>query len=257
MDLDADLAPAASRLEPRRPRIVEIVGPPGAGKTSLLTALAAQRPDLRPIFGWRAARWIPSFARDAAGLLPLFIEAWWRRRPLARRDMERMVRVQASRRIAERCRRETLVMDQGPIYTLATLRLSRPAHDAGDPLRTWWDRMSERWARLLHTVVVLDAPDAVLLERIRNRSKDHRLKGGVDRDGLNWLASLRRELDRTVERIGTHAALTTLRFETDCQDLPAVADRICAHLDRAPDPSGAAAGRRGRSAPGVAQEGLG
>jgi thymidylate kinase len=141
--------------------------------------------------------------------------------------MERMIRVQSSLRIAARWRARTRVMDQGPVYTLATLKLHRPRSVEDARFEIWWDRMARQWARLLDAVIYLDASDAALLQRIRARSKHHRVKDGPEQQGLEWIASLRAELERTVECLREGSPLRVLRVDTGDRDPAAVVDRVC------------------------------
>ena len=239
--------------ERRISRIVEIVGPPGAGKTSLLSALDAQGLGLRPVYGWRRLRLLPSFARDALDLSPFFLAARRAGQPLARRDLERMVRVQTSRRIAAQWREGIRVMDQGPIYTLGTLHLHRPYVAVSDPFEIWWNRMAQAWASLLDTVILLDAADEILLERISGRSKPHRLKAD-GADGSRSLAALRDTLDRTVESIRVHSELSLLRIDTGRDGLARVVDRVRAELDREPGRGGTRTLQARAAAPAAAAD---
>lgn len=215
----------------RRTRIAEIVGPPGAGKTTLLWALAGRLPELQPIDRWRPFLSYSSIARDAVGLLPFFIERWRSRQPLARRDMERMIRLSVTRRIADGWNDEVVVMDQGPIYTLGRLRLSGCGPDEQGLLGAWWTRAAQEWAARLDAVVYLDAEDDVLLQRITDRKKPHRLLGDVDGDGIEWLARLREALERTVHTFRASSSLTLLRFDTGREALPWIVDRVSPEFD--------------------------
>jgi predicted ATPase len=218
--------------ERRTSHKVEIVGPPGAGKTSLLSALVENRPELLPIHDWRQLRFYPSFAKNAAGLLPFFLFQWMARQPLSRRDMERMIRLHASQRITQRLKDEIVVLDQGPIYTLATLHLSdtRPTDSAS--FEKLWKQVARRWAGVLDTVVFLEAPGDVLLRRILERDKPHFLKSQTAVDKLEWLEVLSATLKRTVETFQEHSGLTVLRFDTSKEELPDILARVQTQLAR-------------------------
>ncbi len=233
-----DLGPAVARRDaaPVRgtPRTIEIVGPPGAGKTSLLSLLAARRPGLRAVGHWRRLEFLPDFVRESVAILPLCAAQCRARRPLGRRDLERLVRLQASRRIAARWRRQgdLVVMDQGPVYTLATLRPGACGPGADGRLEAWWDRTAREWAGLLDLVIVLEADDGILLQRIFGRDKPHRLKSIVEADRLDWLTALRQSLERTVDRFGGPGGVAVIRFDTGREDLSRIADRVGAEIDR-------------------------
>ena len=230
-----DLVPALNRSSrgARGPiaRTVEVVGPPGAGKTSLVALLAERRPELRVVDHWRRLSFLPSLTRDAVGLLPLFLGQWREGQALPRRDMERMIRLRASRRIAAGWKSEGVLMDQGPVYTLANLRLSRSGPARGERLETWWRRTAREWACVLDTVIYLEASDDVLLRRVGERSKPHRLQWYTNTDGLNWLATLRGSLERTVDELRVSSDLSVLHFDTSSGDLARIADRVVAELE--------------------------
>jgi deoxyadenosine/deoxycytidine kinase len=213
---------------------VEIVGPPGAGKTSLLSVLVESQPELEPIHEWRQLRFYPSFASNAIGLLPFFLFQWMARQPLSRRDMERMIRLHASRTITENLEDEIVVLDQGPIYTLATLHLSASRPTNSSSFENRWKQVAQRWAGLLDTVVFLEAPGDVLLQRILDRSKPHFLKSQTGVDKLEWLNVLSATLKRTVDIFQEHSGLTVLRFDTSKEQLPDILARVQKELARPP-----------------------
>ena len=190
--------------ERRTSHKVEIVGPPGAGKTSLLSALVESQPELEPIHEWRQLRFYPSFASNAFGLLPFFLFQWMARQPISRRDMERMIRLRASRKITQNLNDEIVVLDQGPVYTLATLHLSDSRPIDSSSFENWWEQIAQLWAEVLDTVVFLEAPGDVLLQRILDRNKPHflksqTLKSQTEVDKLEWLEVLSATLKRTVD----------------------------------------------------------
>jgi hypothetical protein len=235
MDLGQAVARRVATPARGAARTVEIVGPPGAGKSTLLAALAARRPDLRVIGRWRRAEFLPDFLLGSVAILPIGAARCLALRPLGRRDLERLVRLRAARRIAARWRRqgEVVVMDQGPVYTLATLRLGACAPAAGGRLAACWDRTARDWAGLIDRIIVLDADDAILIERICGREKPHALKSIAGADRRGWLAVLRGALERTVDRIAAGGRVEVVRFDTGQADLDGIAERIAMEIDRA------------------------
>jgi predicted ATPase len=230
-------------------RIAELVGPPGAGKSSLLAALAERDAQLRAVDRWRQVAFYPEFARQAVLLLPFFAARIRHRRPLARRDMERMVRLCASRRLAASWRDRLIVMDQGPVYTLATLRFLGREADAGGSFETWWHRTLAQWADVLDTIIYLDAEPRVLMARIAGRSKQHRLKAGLGFGGSEWLVGLCRELERTVEQFEARDGVTVRRIATGARTPERIACEVGGYLDSPPSPgAGASMPRDGRTA---------
>jgi thymidylate kinase len=162
------------------PLVVEIVGPPGAGKTTLVAAVAAApgagvvAVDRRQLgFGaiLGSLRSAPSVARAVAA-------APGRVRPTAW-ELRKMLRLGGASALVRRQAgfgARVIAFDQGPVYTLS--RLSGLAERAGlvSAFRRWWKARLAEWAATLDLVVTLDAPDDVLVDRIRARDKRHRAK---------------------------------------------------------------------------------
>ena len=214
--------------------VIEIVGPAGSGKTTV----AAQMCTRPGVSAWSSvssadgrARRIVAGGRAMPEVLRLVT-----RRPPTRQQVAWLGRLVALESVARRPDDGVLVLDQGPLYTLSRLMAARP-DCAGDG---WITRRTARWANLLDAVVLLDAADEVLVERIRTRPKDHAVKASGDGDALAAVARQRDELELVVRAAEAHG-LRVLRRRTDQLPVDQIADDA-AMLAARPRP-GSAAGR--------------
>lgn len=212
---------------------VEVAGLPGSGKSTVVRAVAAA--DARVVAAPFADRRRKALAltRSALALAPLLLE----RHSLASsgRDLGRMVRLdamptagQAVWPIAGAAR----VFDQGPLFLLH--RLSTDPHGEARPSATsaWSERMLGRWAGNLDLVVVLDAPDEILLARVRSRSKDHALKHVTRDDGLAALHRQRQLLELLLSELRMRSTIEVLRIDTASTSLVASTTRALEAIDR-------------------------
>ena len=121
----------------------------------------------------------------------------------------------------------TIAFDQGPLYFA-----SRPTL-LDERLAPWREAVFDRWASLLDVVVWLDAPDAVLTERINARRAWHRLKGAERETAGEDLAASRRAYENAISRVTErreHPAI--LRFDTARRPAREIAEAILAALTR-------------------------
>jgi AAA domain len=155
----------------RSPRVVELIGAPGTGKSSVAAAIERapgvvvakdrRRRDLPGLLWSAATAGRVLYAKPPVGVSRLRWIAW-------------IGRCRAAPRIARRrliAGVRTLVLDQGPVYTLG--RMSEAA--SRDPAVARWhrDRVAD-CGRFLDAVIVLDAASSQLADRLRSRAKSHR-----------------------------------------------------------------------------------
>lgn len=178
----------------KRATIVELVGPPGAGKTTVAGLLQQRvsnmrvqawpdfhRPGNGPFFVRNAAELSPTLlhllvsgngsrlhSRDVA--LMAILEGWWRK-------LERLAANGAG----------TILLEEGAVCLLAKLHAFGASSLRGDSVRGWWDEMYRHWAATLDLIVVLEASAPVLLRRIRGRHLQYEIAGLSDEDALAYL----------------------------------------------------------------------
>jgi len=212
--------------------IAEIVGPSGAGKSTLSAVLNASGKSVKAgITVWG----LPTASLVASGLLslPNLASLCFQRRYANRDELKQVIRLTAFRRLLKRYtdsenvrRYNTLFMDEGIIFALAKLRADIGKDYAGTRLERWEKKMLDRWSGTLDAVIWLDAPDAVLIERVRTREKLHRMKNEPDLTIAKFLAAYRAAYEFVISEISGRSSVRVLRFTTEDFDPVALAEEV-------------------------------
>jgi len=217
----------------RRRRLVELVGPAGVGKTTVAHLLR------RPGGGMRAAPGLWSLPRGPLGLntlrlLPRVL-GFYRRLPRDMwEEMKQIVRLDTLYQVVGRQNGVTgpVLLDEGPVLALGWLtvngddRVHRPSFSA------WRDGAVARWAAALDVVVLLDAPDAILARRIRERTKAHPVKASPYGEIVAFVRAFRAALAGAVAALQAAGPVTVIRIDTSDASPETTAARIRAELDR-------------------------
>jgi predicted ATPase len=176
----------------RSPRLLEIAGPAGAGKSALRQALAtAGQTSQATIWGLQ----VSALLRNGVELIPSFIPLWWQAKTHLWDETRHMVRLRTLQQAlrATRPERDT-VFDEGPVFALAWLRGFGHPVMRSQLAEQWWRVAFREWGALMDTVLVLDAPNEVLAHRIRSRPEDHEVKHFSDAEIAAWMERFRMAL---------------------------------------------------------------
>lgn len=204
-------------------RVLELVGPAGAGKSTVFEALRARDGSVEGQPLLRMRRYVAALAGGTVSSLATLA----RSRALSRRVTIEQVRMMAYLDalpgvLAQRERtRGPVVLDQGPVFFL-----TRPIlMDAR--LEGWRERTLAGWRPVLDAVVWLDAPDHVLVERINARAKPHALKGEPATAAIDVLTRARADYEALLARLETdEGGPLVLRFDTSQGSADEVAERV-------------------------------
>lgn len=195
----------------RRP-LVEVVGVAGAGKSTLAGGLDAG-PDGSSLVGTLRTsepRHLPSVLRGAPLAAAVAIAARRRGAPLSWVETKAALYLAGHDPVAHAARTGTgdpptpaswVVVDQGPVYSLARLLVREEGVPAIEPGGRLWRRLLARSARLLDLVVVLHAPQDVLVRRIDGRDQDHEVKGAGGRAAGAFLTAYTEAYARVVTEL--------------------------------------------------------
>ena len=214
---------------------VEVIGLPGSGKSTLVRAIAeADERVVATTFASRSKKTI-AYTRSARSLSPILLRGP-AARAIARRDFGRMVRLDAipthggaAIGVPARVR----IFDQGPVFLLYRLAPDLRGERRHVAVNGWVNRMLGRWASALDLVVVLDAPDEVLLDRVQVRSKSHPLQDVPRETGRLALHRHRQRYERILSDLRTRERFDILRLDTAAASVTTSTTRIQDAIARA------------------------
>lgn len=196
--------------------VVELVGPAGAGKTTL--AQNVHRADSRVHVGlslWGLPR--RRLVRGAIALVPTVVVAAVRRRRLRWREIAQMIRLDALRRVLRRMKSpRVILLDEGPVFGISWLDLAFAKRGAEAPAK-WRRRALKRWSRILDSVIFVDASNTTLAGRIRTRAKRHRMMKGSNVAIQRFADGFREAFDKVIADLNGSGRLAVHRVRTDGQ----------------------------------------
>ena len=208
--------------------VAEIIGPAGAGKTTL-TQLLRNRKNVRVgLSVWKLPLWLLTVS--ALSSLPDLFTFCRRREHLNWDDLKLVIQHNALLRLISRERAKgyrALLMDEGNVFALAKLRAfgsdAVKRNEAGS-----MQNLVSKVVPTLDAVIWLDAPDRVLAQRIRERNKEHRMKDKSDLEIKEHLSLYRSSFEGIVDdlRKRNGSGLQVFRFSTDQQPLEQIADTV-------------------------------
>ena len=224
------LIPSSGKLHTPRPLLVELAGPAGAGKSTLSTAL------VRRADGKLATIWglpVVPLLVNGVQLVPTFGGLCLHSKSLLWSETRHMVRLQTlqrSLRNGNRRGEEVLVFDEGPVFAMAWLRGFGHRTLREQPSAEWWQTALREWASLIDAVVVLDAPDQLLAQRIRTRPHEHEVKGFPDHEIVRWMARFREALDWVLTGMTRQGGPVVMRLSSEEQSAERIAETLMEEL---------------------------
>jgi len=218
------------------PLYIELIGPAGAGKTTLIKALVDADKDvsIAPKPSLRSPEDLPYFLRNAAALWPFLARRRSGDRRLTKREMWWMLylnewHVVLPSRVSSRYK--ILLLDHGPIYMLTSLHEFGPALTRSEAFQRWWRDARLRWSAFLDMVIWLDAPNEILAARINAREKGHLVKGEPENAVHSFLDRYRAAFRRVVSAAPAPAEkLRVLELSTQEETPDRLRDRVLGAL---------------------------
>lgn len=223
----------ADRLKSRSSLIMELVGPAGAGKTSLSRALRQRGEDivLGPEIELRKVSHIPAFIRGISSSLPLLLEQRKSNRQPTWTELKDIAYLEGWTQMLKQMpssNGKIVLLDQGPVFRMATLYGFGPPLLKSEESKTWWHHLYKQWASALDIIIFLDTSDTILRERINTRTKKHDLKGKSELETQKYLMQYRMSLKNVLTELSLCNGPAILEFDTSKISIEQIADEVLA-----------------------------
>ncbi len=226
-----------SEIGQKTPRVVEVVGAAGVGKTTLCQALGCYNEHIR-LSNFPNVRKLadaPFFIRNGLQLAPILLRLYeYNSRQLSRREFAWMLILNGWPMVLQKeveNNNTVMILDQGPVYLLAEMSEFGPPYLRSQNAEKLWQEHYCRWAAILDMIVWLDAADIDLLKRIRTRDQEHIVKNESAPSVLKFLARYRTAYERVIAMLTANAAgPRVLRFDTSRERPDEIVSRLVVEL---------------------------
>jgi deoxyadenosine/deoxycytidine kinase len=219
--------PTAHTLTKQTRRVIEIVGPAGAGKSTLSKALCRRDQRIAPGVHLSKPGFVPFFIRNTLLFLPLYLRRYRRTRWFDWKETRSMVYLKAWLPLLKRhTSHHTLtLLDDGAIFRLVRLREFGPEITRSQLFESWWNEVFDEWVAALNLVIWLDAPYEVLTQRIDARHRWHRMKGKSHYEMYEFLARYCAAYEKVLANLTANGA-ALLRFDTHRESPDQIAEKV-------------------------------
>lgn len=225
-------------ISEKKPLVVEILGPAGAGKSTLARALSERDNNFLADIPLSRKDKIPFFVSNTILMLPPYVRNYRHSNWFDWREARSMAYLKAALHALEKKSPDNemvTLLDHGPIYRLTFLREFGPEITTSNTFERWWTRLLNEWIDALDMVIWLDAPNDVLLKRIRNREQIHTIKQKSETEAYEYLDSYRNSFEQLIAESGADNQMTLIRFDTHQESVAQIADEVLSIFNFAPE----------------------
>lgn len=206
--------------------VFELVGPAGVGKTAVLRAMARLAPLMRTGVRIDRVRQLPAISWGIVALTPALVDMFFTDPRWFWPGLRHLSRLQTLPVEIERAQASgspTILLDEGPVFSLGRLSVFNDAAAGRGSLARQWNRDVARCRTLLSGIILLDARNDVLADRIRRRVKPHQVKTSNEREVNEFLDRYRAAYQDIVGRLTAGREVQIVELDTTTTPIERVA----------------------------------
>lgn len=217
--------------------MAEIIGPAGAGKSTLSALLNKSNLQIEAgITIWGLPRSL--LAKSTFISVPTVARILLEEKELNISNSKQIIRLRAfyqhlimEKQLSKEARSKSVnrmidavFLDEGIVFALSKLRADWKEYKGY--MQNWEKETLNQWSKVLNTIIWLDAPNDILIERIRIREKSHRMKFQPADEIHNFLDEYRSAYTNIVKRFQSLNDVTVIKFDTAENSLETIAAEI-------------------------------
>ena len=224
----------SSRSINKFPRIIELVGVAGTGKSTLLRAMRQRNERIKTLPLPSKISYLSFLIKMASTWLPLYLKNYRDSRWFTVQEIRNMgyldtwlpfIRSQA------RTREDIFALDTGSVHWLASLQEFGPPITRHPRYQGWLKNKHEQWSSALDVIIWLEAPDDLCLERVLSRDERHELKHIPTESALREEKCYRESYGQIIPSMAAQHSVKVLFFRTDQVSTQQMVDQIFSETD--------------------------
>jgi hypothetical protein len=222
---------SGSSGEDKRPRIVELAGVAGAGKSSLLKAMLKRNANIRLFPAPSKTYYLQSLLRVYTNWLPIYLAKYRNSRWFTKQELRNIGYLDTWLpfiRKMDQSRKNIYVLDPGSVYWLSSLQAFGPQITKHPRFRSWWEDKFDQWSSGLAAIIWLDAPGEMCLQRVLSRDEWHPIKKMSPGSAISEVNGYRDCYEHIVPEMATSHGMKLFHFHTDQISTDAIIDQIFA-----------------------------
>ncbi len=207
-----------AQVPPAAPRLIELVGVAGTGKSTLLKALSHRNGRIQELPPPNKLRYLPTMLKVIFRWLPLYLLKYRRGRWFTWEETRKLGYLDVWLgyiRSEIRTRNLIVALNPGSMCWLVALRQFGPDLTKDPQFQEWWEGRVRLWAAALDVIIWMEAPIELSLQRVLGREEEHEAKSEPVEVALEEFERYRRAYIELVPEMARRGEAQLFHYRSD------------------------------------------